>query len=163
MNIDLTPLYRTSIGFDRWDSLLNSVFGADRPTALSNYPPYNIEVVGDNEYRLTLAVAGFRPDEIEMEVENGVLTIRGAKKDDDQNRNFLYQGIAYRAFERKFNLADYVEVRGARLADGLLTVELVREVPEAMKPRRIQIETGSPSEAIEHGKTESAESEAKAA
>ena len=149
--IDLTPLYRTAIGFDRWDSLLNSALGGDR--SLANYPPYNIEVTGENEYRLTLAVAGFAPDEIDVQVENGVLTIRGSKKEEDeQDRKFLYQGIAYRSFERKFNLADHVEVRSARLADGLLTVELVREVPEAMKPRKIEVQLGSQprSGVIEH-------------
>lgn len=145
--IDLTPLYRTTIGFDHWDSLLNSALGTDRSPA--GYPPHNIEVLDENQYRLTLAVAGFRQDDIDVQLENGVLTVRGSKGDQDKDGNFLYRGIALRSFERKFNLAEHVEVRGARLADGLLTIDLVRELPEAMKPRRIAIE-GADADAIEH-------------
>ncbi len=137
--IDLTPLYRSSIGFDRFTNLLDTALrGADHG-ATGGYPPYNVEVKSENEYSITLAVAGFSESEIDIQVENGVLTIRGKKAADEQSKNFLYQGIATRAFERKFNLADYVEVVNAELNQGLLTVSLLREIPEAMKPKRISI------------------------
>ena len=144
--IDLTPLYRSSIGFDRLASLLEGAFRADQVNA--SYPPYNIEVIDDNCYALTLAVAGFSHDEVDIYVEGGVLNIKGKKKEDTEKRNYLHQGIATRAFERKFNLADHVEVTGAKLENGLLSVQLKHELPEAMKPKRIQIETGS--KVLEH-------------
>ncbi len=134
--IDLSPLYRHSVGFDRLASLLDSAMNADAVT--QSYPPYNIEALDDNRYSITLAVAGFDKSELELEVEKGVLSVRG-KKDNSEQRNFLHHGIANRAFERKFNLADYVEVTGADLVNGLLTISLVKEVPEAMKPRTIAI------------------------
>lgn len=150
MTIDLTPLYRHSVGYDRLAQLLDSTLRSE-PVAPS-YPPYNIEVVDDNRYAITLAVAGFGRDELELEVERGVLSVRGKKADQDGKRRFLHQGIAYRSFERKFNLAEHVEVSGAEFKDGLLNVGLVRRVPEAMKPRRIDI--GTPSLTRESPKLE---------
>ncbi|MCH8552009.1 MAG: Hsp20 family protein [Natronospirillum sp.] len=144
--IDLTPLYRSSIGFDRFGSLLDSVMRNDQASA--GYPPYNIEVTDENRYAVTLAVAGFDRSELDIEVERGVLTVRGRKATDSDERQFLYQGIATRAFERKFSLADHVEVRGANLSNGLLTINLVKEIPEAMKPRSIDIDVNQ--EALEH-------------
>ena len=135
--IDLTPLYRSSIGFDRFGTLLDMALRSDQSAA--GYPPYNIEVTGENRYAITLAVAGFTIEDLEIQVENNVLTVRGKKTNDDNPHNYLYQGIATRSFERGFNLADYVEVSGAELRNGLLTVNLVKEIPEAMKPKRIEI------------------------
>jgi molecular chaperone IbpA len=136
-NIDLTPLYRSSIGFDSLGSLLDTALRAEKTT--SGYPPYDIEVHGENNYAITLAVAGFEQSDLDIQVEKCVLRVRGKKAEDDQQRSFLYQGIANRAFERKFNLADHVEVSGADLVNGLLTISLVKEIPEAMKPRSIII------------------------
>jgi len=145
--IDLTPLYRSSIGFDRLGSLLDTALRAEQASA--GYPPYNIEVNGENRYGITLAVAGFEQHELDIQVEKGVLTVRGKKTNDSkEERKYLYQGIATRTFERKFNLADHVEVDGAQLNNGLLTISLVREVPEAMKPKTIAI--NSPGSVIEH-------------
>ena len=138
-SIDLTPLYRSSIGFDRLASLLDSAFTTDSSTG--GYPPYNIEALDENRYAITLAVAGFSQDELDIQVEKGVLTVRGNKASKDE-RNYLYQGIANRTFERKFNLADHVEVTDADLVNGLLTISLVKEIPEAMKPRTIAINHG---------------------
>jgi molecular chaperone IbpA len=135
--IDLSPLYRSSIGFDRMASLLDSALRSEKTTG--GYPPYDIEVRGDNQYAITLAVAGFEQSELDIQVEKGVLTVRGKKDEDKSARNYLYQGIANRAFERKFNLADHVEVSDADLNNGLLTVSLVKEIPEAMKPKSIAI------------------------
>ncbi len=135
--IDLSPLYRSSIGFDRMGSLLDSALRSEKSAA--GYPPYDIEVRGENQYAITLAVAGFEQDELDIQVEKGVLRVRGKKADNSDERSFLYQGIANRAFERKFNLADYIEVSGADLNNGLLTINLVKEVPEAMKPKSIAI------------------------
>ncbi len=135
--IDLSPLYRSSIGFDRMGSLLDSALRSEKTA--SGYPPYDIEVRGDNQYAITLAVAGFKQSELDIQVEKGVLTVRGKKDEDESARNYLYQGIANRAFERKFNLADHVEVSDADLNNGLLTVNLVKEVPDAMKPKSISI------------------------
>ena len=135
--IDLSPLYRSSIGFDRMGSLLDSALRSEKTTG--GYPPYDIEVRGDNEYAITLAVAGFEQSELDIQVEKGLLTVRGKKAEDKTTRSYLHQGIANRAFERKFNLADHVEVSGADLNNGLLTVNLLREIPEAMKPKSITI------------------------
>lgn len=135
--IDLTPLYRSSIGFDRFGSLLNTALRGDQ--ASTGYPPYNIEVTDENHYGITLAVAGFEESELDIQVEKRILTIRGKKADVDKDRNYLYQGIANRSFERKFNLADHVEVAGANLENGLLNISLVKEVPEALKPKKIAI------------------------
>jgi molecular chaperone IbpA len=135
---DLTPLYRSTVGFDRLFSLLDQFGGVD---AAPSYPPYNIERTGENAYRITVAVAGFTDKEISVEVKEGTLTIRGEKKveEKEEQGETLYQGIAARAFERRFQLADHVEVKGAELVNGLLHVDLVREIPEAMKPRHIPI------------------------
>jgi molecular chaperone IbpA len=137
---DLTPLYRSTVGFDRLFSLLDEFGGVD---AAPSYPPYNIERTGENAYRITVAVAGFTDKEINVEVKEGTLVIRGEKKveEKEEKGETLYQGIAARAFERRFQLADHVEVKGANLENGLLHVELVREIPEAMKPRQIPIGT----------------------
>jgi molecular chaperone IbpA len=136
--IDLTPLYRSTVGFDRFGSLLNSALGAEKSTS-TGYPPYNIEVVGEDRYAITVAVAGFEEDDLEIQVENGVLTIAGKQGNPETERNYLHQGIANRSFERKFTLADHVEIAGAELRNGLLKLSLVKEVPEAMKPRKIAI------------------------
>ena len=138
--LDLTPLYRSSVGFDRFGSLLDAAFQAEKSTA--GYPPYNIEVVEDDNYAITLAVAGFKQDELDVVVEHGVLTVKGQKANNDSNKSYLHQGIATRSFERKFTLADHVKVIDADLSDGLLTVNVVREVPEALKPRSIAINGG---------------------
>lgn len=148
---DLSPLYRNSIGFDHLSSLLNNAMRTDAMN--TSYPPYNIEVLGENRYAITLSVAGFNQQELDIDINQNVLTIRG-KKEQRQDRQFLHQGIANRAFERKFNLADHVEVKGADLNNGLLTVSLVREIPEAMKPRSITI--NSTNAVLENASTDSA-------
>lgn len=135
-NFDLSPLYRSAIGFDR---LANMLDAASRNEQQPGYPPYNIELTGENEYRITMAVAGFCNEEIEILSESGNLTIRGQKSEESSERKYLYQGIAARNFERRFQLADHVRVENASLENGLLHVDLVREIPEAMKPRRIEI------------------------
>ncbi|MFW2373413.1 MAG: Hsp20 family protein [Gammaproteobacteria bacterium] len=147
--IDLSPLYRNSIGFDRLASLLDSALNKD--TTSSAYPPYNIEMLDENRYTITLAIAGFENADLDIQVEKGVLSIRG-KKTNEEERQYLYQGIAHRAFERKFNLAEYVEVVDAELKDGLLTINLVKEVPEAMKPRTITI--SQRNQVLEHNTEE---------
>ena len=139
-SIDFTPLYRNSVGFDRLASLIDNAMRSDATS--SSYPPYNIEILEEDRYAISIAVAGFEQDEIDIDVEKGVLTVRG-KKAKQGERKFLYQGIAERAFESKFNLADYVEVVDAKLNNGLLTIHLVKEIPEAMKPRKISINTKS--------------------
>ena len=135
--LDLSPLYRSTVGFDSLVSVFDQIanFG-NEPTT---YPPYNIERLAENEYRITMAVAGFDKHDIEIEVNEGLLSIRGEKKEAEKERAFLHRGIASRAFERRFQLADYVEVRGADVKDGLLSVDLEREVPERLKPRTIEI------------------------
>ncbi|GAA4357706.1 Hsp20 family protein [Kangiella marina] len=145
--IDLSPLYRSSVGFDRLASLLDSTLRGEQSTG--GYPPYDIEIIDENQYAITIAVAGFEQDELDIQTEKGVLTVRGRKADGDKERNFLHQGIAYRAFERKFNLADYVEVTDATMNNGLLTINLVKEIPEAMKPKKISIGHGNKT-TIEH-------------
>ncbi len=136
--IDLTPLYRSTVGFDRVANILDSALRTNQ-TSSGGYPPYNIEVVGENAYSVTLAVAGFTDQELDIQVENGVLTVSGKKEKVEEEKHFLYQGIATRSFERKFNLADHVKVDDAKLNHGLLTVHLTKEIPEAMKPRKISI------------------------
>ena len=143
MKIDLTPLYASTVGFDRFGSLLDAALSADRQGP--GYPPYDIERVEDDEYTISLAVAGFREDELDVQVENGVLTIRGKKESAKKDAQYLHRGIATRSFERKFNLADHVEVHNAKLDNGLLEVSLVREIPEAMKPRRIPVGSSTPA------------------
>jgi molecular chaperone IbpA len=140
---DLAPLYRSTVGFDRLFSLLDQVNGLDAAT--SSYPPYNIERTDENAYRITVAVAGFTDSELSLEVKESTLTVRGEKqvKEGDKASEVLYQGIAARAFERRFQLADHVQVTGASLQNGLLHIDLKRELPEAMKPRQIPIGGGS--------------------
>jgi molecular chaperone IbpA len=142
--IDFAPLYRSTVGFDRLFNLLDSVSGFDQsPTT---YPPYNIERLGDNEYRITMAVAGFGQDEIKIDVKEQTLNVSGEKKAEEKAREFLHRGIAARSFERRFQLADHVEVKGADLKDGLLHIDLVRNVPERLKPRTIAIGNSAPKQ-----------------
>ena len=134
---DLAPLYRNTVGFDRLFSMLDQLGG---PEAVPSYPPYNIERTGENAYRISVAVAGFSQDDLSIEVKENALTIRGEKKGSvEQRADVLYQGIAARTFERRFQLADGVQVTGAALENGLLHVDLVREIPEAKKPKLIPI------------------------
>jgi molecular chaperone IbpA len=138
---DFTPLYRSAVGFDRLAGLLES---AARTSQENGWPPYNIQTTGENAYRIEIAVAGFKPDELTLEVKENLLTVTGRKtaNDDAGERTYLHRGLAERDFERRFQLADYVVVKSADLADGLLSIELVRELPEALKPRQIEINTG---------------------
>jgi len=136
---DFSPLFRTSVGFDRLASMLNS---AHRVEQAGGYPPYNIESRGENNYRITMAVAGFSEDELNISSELNQLTVSGQKAEEEAgNGDFLYRGIATRSFERRFNLADHVKVTGATLDNGLLHIELERELPEVMKPKTIEIQT----------------------
>ena len=137
--IDFSPLYRSVVGFDRLADLLDSA-SAD---AANGYPPYNIERTDQNAYRVEIAVAGFKPEELSIEVKENVLTVQGRKPANDDVRRFLHRGLAERNFERRFQLADYVVVTDAALSDGLLSISLVRELPEQLKPRRIDIKTGA--------------------
>ena len=132
--LDFTPLFRSSIGFDRVPGMLSDAM----QRAETGYPPYNIEKSGENEYRIVLAVAGFAKDEIDIVSEQNLLTVRGRLKD-KTDHEYLYRGIAARSFERVFNLADYIAVGGAMMGDGLLIIDLKRELPEALRPRRIEI------------------------
>ncbi|MET0670838.1 MAG: Hsp20 family protein [Xanthobacteraceae bacterium] len=143
---DLAPLYRSTVGFDRLFSMLDG-FDASTP----GYPPYNIERTGENDYRISIAVAGFGENELTIESKESTLTVKGEKKlkDEETNGEVLYQGIAARAFERSFQLADYVVVKGANLENGLLHVDLVREIPEAKKPRQIAINGKAKPQVVE--------------
>ena len=133
-SIDFSPLYRSAIGFDRLANLIESAASNGN----AGYPPYNIEQLSDNDYRISMAVAGFTQEELELSFQENLLTVKGNKQADTE-RHYLYQGIAERGFERRFQLADYVRVKGADLKNGLLHIDLAREVPEAMKPRKIEI------------------------
>ena len=137
---DFSPLFRTSVGYDRLASLLNS---AHRLEQGSSFPPYNIQKAGDDRYRITMAVAGFAESDLNITSEHNKLVVTGEKPEEDgsEENGFLYRGIATRSFERRFNLADHVRVTGANLDNGLLHIELEREIPEAMKPRSIEIQT----------------------
>jgi molecular chaperone IbpA len=137
---DFAPLYRSTIGFDRLAQLLDGAAGLDGDVG---FPPYNIERLADNEYRITMAVAGFGQDEVTIEVKEQTLSVRGEKKTEDKERTFLHRGIAARSFDRRFQLADHVEVKGADLQNGLLHIDLVRNLPERMKPRTVAIGSGS--------------------
>ena len=139
-HFDFTPFQRSTIGFDRLFQLLD---GAQSFDAEATYPPYNIERFSENDYRITMAVAGFSEPELKIEVKDTVLVVKGEKTPEDKERHFLHRGIASRSFERRFQLADHVEVRSADLKDGLLHIELVRNVPERLKPRMIPIGTES--------------------
>ena len=136
-DFDLTPVWRSTVGFDRLVDLIDDSL---RLSGEDNYPPYNIARTGEDNYRISLALAGFKPEEIAVTAEQNMLTVEGRKAEDD-DREYLYQGISGRSFRRQFNLADYVEVKGAALEDGLLKIDLVRELPEAIKPRRIEIKS----------------------
>ena len=137
--VDFTPLYRNAIGFDR---LVDMMEASVTKNASNGYPPYNIEQQDENKYRITMAVAGFAEEQLEITQKENVLVVRGERKSDDEKK-YVYQGIAERDFERKFQLADYVKVMGATMENGLLHVDLEREIPEAMKPRKIAINSGS--------------------
>ena len=137
---DFSPLYRSMVGFDRLAALLDQ---AAKTETASNWPPYNIETTGENAYRIEIAVAGFKPEELNVEVKENTLTVAGRKTANDDNKRYLHRGLAERNFERRFQLADYVLVTDAQLADGLLSISLKRELPEAMKPRRVEIKSGS--------------------
>ena len=144
---DLSPLFRSTVGFDRMTRLLDAAGRMDGEAP--SYPPYNIEKTGENAYRITMAVAGFSTDELNISVQEGVLTVTGKALKEEEPKQFLHRGIARRAFERRFELADHIQVTGADLANGLLHIDLVREVPEAMKPRTIKIETAGNGKVIE--------------
>lgn len=136
-NFDFAPYRRSTVGFDRLFDLLEN---ATRLEPVENYPPFDLERVGEDQYRITMAVAGFRPDELDINVKEGVLTVSGRRGEEREGeRQYLHRGIGQRGFERRFQLADFVQVRGADLKDGLLIVDLERKIPEAMKPRRIEI------------------------
>ena len=144
---DLSPLFRSTVGFDRLSQLLDNVQRVDE-TSLG-YPPYNIERTDENAYRIEIAVAGFKPEELNIEVKEHLLTVQGRKAANDEPRRYLHRGLAERNFERRFQLADYVVVTDAQLVDGLLAISLRRELPEQLKPRRIEIATGQAAPQIE--------------
>lgn len=143
-NFDLTPLYRSTVGFDRLANILDNVTRTDGGTT---YPPYNIEKTGDDAYRISIAVAGFTESELSIEARDGQLVISGKKEESEEEATFLHRGIATRAFEKRFQLADHVRATDAITQDGLLHIDLVREVPEALKPRKIEIAKSRPVEA----------------
>ncbi len=151
---DFSPLFRSSVGFDRIFDLLEN---ATRVQALDNWPPYNIEKAGEDQYRITMAVAGFSPDELNLTSQPNWLVVSGQKQGEESTQ-YLHRGIATRSFERRFELADHVKVKDARLDNGLLTIELVREVPEEMRPRRIEVQAwnalgaGEQPQQVEHQK-----------
>ena len=151
---DFSPLFRSSVGFDHVFDLLSS---AADPQAVDNWPPYDITRAGEDRYRITVAVAGFAPDELDLTVQPNLLVVSGRKRDDGDTQ-YLYHGIATGSFERRFQLADYVQVKGASLENGLLTIELAREVPEELRPRRIEVQapkaggTGGQPQRVEHQK-----------
>jgi molecular chaperone IbpA len=148
-SVDFSPLYRYVVGLDRLANLLEA---ASKAESASGYPPYNIETVGDNAYRIEIAVAGFKPDELSVDVKENVLTVAGRKVAEDEAKRYLHRGLAERNFERRFQLADYVVVTDAALADGLLSVSLKRELPDQLKPRRVEIKTGGETARIENAK-----------
>ncbi len=140
--VDFSPLYRTAVGFDRLAALLDAAAVQDSG---AGYPPYNIERTDEHAYRIDIAVAGFRPDELSIETRENLLTVQGRNTANDEAKRYLHRGLAERNFDRKFQLADHVVVKDARLADGLLSIDLVREVPEALKPRQIPIQQAAPA------------------
>jgi len=154
-HVDFSPLYRSTVGFDRLFTMLDSLA---TPEGAQTYPPYNIERTGENAYRISMAVAGFSEDEISIEAHRNVLTVKGEKAEEENkdNAEFLYRGIASRAFERRFQLADHVEVDGAELKNGLLHIDLKRNIPEELKPRKIAI-------SVANSQKDSKQIEAKAA
>lgn len=142
--LDFAPLYRSTVGFDQIADLMDRVFTND--TGQPSYPPYNIEKTADDAYRISIAVAGFASDDLAIEVKEHALIVTAKKADNGDERTFLHRGIATRAFERRFQLADHIKVTGASHEDGMLHIDLVREVPEALKPRRIEIAKGASAE-----------------
>jgi molecular chaperone IbpA len=154
-NFDFTPYRRSTVGFDRLFDMLESGNGWQ---AGDNYPPFDLERLGDDQYRITLAVAGFRPDEIDITAQQNLLIVSGRKRE-DEGRQYIHRGIATRAFERRFGLADYVQVKSADLSDGILSVELVREIPEEMKPRKVAINGGAGSQQQQLGGERSSEND----
>ena len=138
--IDLTPFYRSAIGFDRMANLVDNLFQATE-TGTTNFPPYNIEKIGEADYRITMAIAGFSEADLDVTIHEGTLIVTGLsnQETDDEEKTFLYRGIAGRQFERRFQLADFIEIKSASLKNGLLHIDLKREVPEKMKPRKINI------------------------
>lgn len=149
---DPTPLYRGAIGFDSMADMLDRVMSAD--VQAPTYPPYNIEKTDENAYRISIAVAGFAAEHLSVEVKDHALVVSGRSTDDESERHFLHRGIATRAFERRFHLADHVRVTGARHADGMLHIELARELPEALKPRQIEISSDTPARTMVEGSAE---------
>jgi molecular chaperone IbpA len=147
-NFDLAPLYRATVGFDRFADLMDTVLRAEANNQPS-YPPFNIEKTAEDSYRISIAAAGFREDDLNIEVRENALIVTATKPEDDAERTYLHRGIATRAFERRFHLADHVRVMGASLVNGMLDIDLVREVPEALKPRRIEIAGPSVTPAVE--------------
>jgi molecular chaperone IbpA len=139
--VDFSPLYRSVVGFDRLATLLEA---ASKSDPASGYPPYNIETIGENAYRIELAVAGFKPTDLTIEVKENLLTVTGRKVANDEQKRYLHRGLAERDFERRFQLADYVLVSDATLSDGLLSITLKRELPESLKPRQVPISVGAP-------------------
>ncbi len=144
-SFDLTPLYRATVGFDQIADLMDRLLTND--VSEPSYPPYNIEKLGDDAWRISIAVAGFTDDELAVEVRENTLIVSAKKAKEDENRTYLHRGIATRAFERRFTLADHVRVTGATHVNGMLHIDLVREVPEALKPRRIEINSSDTVEA----------------
>lgn len=159
-NFDFSPLYRTAIGFDRMANLLDSLSRTEQ--AQPSYPPYNIELTGEDQYRITMAVAGFDQTELNIEVNQNNLTVSASKPTEEKPKTYLHQGIAARSFERRFQLADHVQVKSATIENGLLHIDLQREIPEAMKPRTIQINSsqinsGKPQEKLTAAKPSDSE------
>lgn len=147
-NFDFSPLYRSAIGFDRMANLLDNLSRSEQNQP--SYPPYNIELTGEDKYRISMAVAGFDPSEISLEINQGILTISANKPTDKEDKTFLYQGIAARSFERRFQLADHVQVQSANYHNGLLHVDLQRIIPEALKPRSIPIAVTGGTNVLSH-------------
>jgi molecular chaperone IbpA len=152
--IDFSPLFRSMIGFDRFSNALETAYRSEP----GGYPPYNVEVSGENDYRVTMAVAGFADKDLSIEVKENILTVSGSRGEDEEKADtrYLYRGIANRSFERKFQLADYVRVVDARLENGLLHVDLRREIPEAMKPRKVEIRNADTGRLLEANETRAA-------
>lgn len=143
-NFDLAPLYRATVGFDQMADLMDRVLASE--VSQPSYPPYNIEKIADDGWRISIAVAGFADSDLSVEVRENALIVSGRKGNDTEQRTYLHRGIATRAFDRRFHLADHVRVTGASHADGMLHIDLVREVPEALKPRQIEIAKGAPAD-----------------
>lgn len=156
-HFDLSPYRRSMVGFDRLFDMLEN---KGQATGGDNYPPFNIEKLGNDAYRITLAVAGFKPQDLDITAQQNLLVVQGKKSDDTASGQFLHVGIAQRGFERRFELADYVKVKDANLADGLLVIDLEREVPEAMKPKKIAIGDHTPLSIVENDEDQSEASQA---